>query len=471
MTTTWEPVIGLEIHVQLKTRTKMFCRCAVGFGAGENTQTCPVCLGFPGALPVPNRTAIEWVVKLGLALGCEIAPRAVFARKNYFYPDLPKGYQISQYDLPSCINGKLIVPLQDGEHEVGIVRAHLEEDAAKNVHVGGRSGRIGGSDYTLVDYNRGGTPLVEIVTAPDLHSAEEARRFLQLLRQTIVELGISAAEMEKGTLRVDANVSVRPAGSDELRTRTEIKNMNSFNHIGRGIEAEVARQIEVWESGGAVEQHTYDFDVSSGTLTARRAKEEADDYRYFPEPDLVPVEPAAELVERLRAELPELPAARIRRIGQTLDHDRALVLVTGGLDALWETTVAAGADAVGAANVIANQVVGAGVDPASVNPGELAKLVEARERIPRKALDEAIAKVGEPGFSAEPYLAQEAVSDMASLEPIVDAIIAGNPGQVEQYRGGKQGLLGFFVGQVMKETQGAADARVVSELVRTKLDA
>jgi aspartyl-tRNA(Asn)/glutamyl-tRNA(Gln) amidotransferase subunit B len=468
--TSWEPVIGLEIHAQLKTRTKMFCRCPVGFGAGENTQTCPVCLGFPGALPVPNRTAIEWVVKLGLALGCEIAPRAVFSRKNYFYPDLPKGYQISQYDLPSCIEGKVIVPLQDGEHEVGIVRAHLEEDAAKNVHVGGRSGRIGGADYTLVDYNRGGTPLVEIVTAPDVHSAEAAKQFLQLLRQTIVELGISDAEMEKGTLRVDANVSVRPAGSDELRTRTEIKNMNSFNHIGRGIEAEVARQIEVWESGGSVEQHTYDFDVSSGTLTARRQKEEADDYRYFPEPDLVPVEPPSELVERLRAELPELPAERIRRIGDALDHERALVLVTGGLDGLWERTVAAGADGVAAANVIANQLVGAGVDPAVVDSAELSRLVEARERIPRKAFDEAIVRVGERGFSADPYLAQEAVSDTASLEPVVDAILAANPGQVEQYRGGKQGLLGFFVGQVMKETQGTADARAVSELVRAKLD-
>ncbi len=465
----WEPVIGLEIHVQLKTRTKMFCRCPVGFGAAENTQTCPVCLGFPGALPVPNRRAIEWTVKLGLALGCEIAPRAVFSRKNYFYPDLPKGYQISQYDLPSCINGKMIVPLQDGEHEVGIVRAHLEEDAAKNVHVGGRSGRIGGAEYTLVDYNRGGTPLVEIVTAPDIHSAEEAKRFLQLLRQTIVELDISDAEMEKGTLRVDANVSVRPARSDELRTRTEIKNMNSFNHIGRGIEAEVARQVELWESGGSVEQHTYDFDVSSGTLTARRQKEEADDYRYFPEPDLVPVEPPAELVERLRGELPELPAARIRRLGGTLDHERALVLVTGGLDGLWETTVAAGAEPVAAANVIANQLVAAGVDPIAVDASELAKLVEARERIPRKIFDEAIAHVGEPSFSAEPYLAQEAVSDTAALEPVVDAILAANPGQVEQYRGGKDGLLGFFVGQVMRETKGAADARVVSELVRSKL--
>ena len=466
---TWEPVIGLEIHVQLKTRTKMFCRCRVGFGAAENTQTCPVCLGFPGALPVPNRAAIESVVKLGLALGCEIAPRAVFARKHYFYPDLSKGYQISQYDLPSCVNGRVLVPLAEGEHAVGIVRAHLEEDAAKNVHVGGRTGRIGGADYTLVDYNRGGTPLVEIVTAPDIHSAEEAKRFLQLLRQTIVELGISDAEMEKGTLRVDANVSVRPEGSGQLRTRCEIKNMNSFSHIARGIDAEVARQVEVWESGGEVEQHTYDFDVATGTLTPRRAKEEADDYRYFPEPDLVPIEPSSELVERLRAELPELPAERIRRVGETLDHDRALVLVTGGLDSLWHETVAAGADAVAASERHRQPARRGGVAPGAVDPTELAKLVGARERIPRKTFDEAIARVAEPGFTAEPYLAQEAVSDTAALEPIVDAILAANPAQVEQYRAGKEGLLGFFVGQVMKEMKGQADARAVNELVRAKL--
>ncbi len=466
---TWEPVIGLEIHVQLKTRTKMFCRCPAGFGAGENTQTCPVCLGFPGALPVPNRTAIEWTIKLGLALGCEIEPRAVFSRKNYFYPDLPKGYQISQYDLPSCIDGKMLVPMPDGDHAVGIVRAHLEEDAAKNVHVGGRTGRIGGADYTLVDYNRGGTPLVEIVGAPDIHSAEAAKRFLQLLRQTIVELGISDAEMEKGTLRVDANVSVRPAGSAELRTRCEIKNMNSFTFVARGIEAEVARQIAVWEAGGEVVQETYDFDATSGKLTARRAKEEADDYRYFPEPDLVPVEPPAELVERLRAELPVLPAERIRAVGDRLDYERALVLVTGGLDGLWVATVAAGADGVGAYNVIANNVVAAGVDPADVSATELARLVGARDRIPRAALDEAMAKLGAPGFSADAYLAQETVSDTAALEPIVDAVIAANPGQVAAYRGGKEGLLGFFVGQVMKETKGQADPRAVNELVRAKL--
>jgi aspartyl-tRNA(Asn)/glutamyl-tRNA(Gln) amidotransferase subunit B len=467
---TWEPVIGLEIHVQLKTRTKMFCRCPAGFGGRENTQTCPVCLGFPGALPVPNRTAIEWTIKLGLALGCEIAPRAVFARKNYFYPDLPKGYQISQYDLPSCIGGNIQVPLENGHHEIGIVRAHLEEDAAKNVHVGGSSGRIGGADYTLVDYNRGGTPLVEIVTAPDLHSAEEAKAFRQLLRQTIVELGISDAEMEKGTLRVDANVSVRPEGSAELRTRTEIKNMNSFTFIGRGIEAEVARQIAVWEAGEEVVQETYDFDASSGALTARRQKEEADDYRYFPEPDLVPVEPPIELVERLRDELPELPASRIARIGVRLDHKRALVLVTGGLDALWEQTVAAGADPVAAANVIANSVVAAGLIPHDVSPAELSRLVEARDRIPRQAFDEAITRLAEPGFSADGYLAREAVSDATELEPVVDAVLAANPSQVDAYRGGKEGLLGFFVGQVMQETQGQANPRIVNELIRARLE-
>ncbi len=466
---TWEPVIGLEIHVQLKTRTKMFCRCPVGFGAGENTQTCPVCLGFPGALPVPNRQAIEWTLKLGLALGCEVASQAVFARKNYFYPDLPKGYQISQFDLPSCINGKMLVPTSEDDQVIGIVRAHLEEDAAKTVHVGGRTGRIGGADYSLVDYNRGGTPLVEIVTAPDLHSSEDAKRFLQLLRQTVVELGVSDAEMEKGTLRVDANVSVRPAGSDELRTRCEIKNMNSFTHIARGVDTEIARQIEIWESGGEVEQHTYDYDVAHNRLTARRTKEEADDYRYFPEPDLVPIEPPAELVARLRSELPEAPGTRIRRIEAALDLDRATVLVTGGLDRLWEGAVAAGADPVATANVVANNLVGAGIDPGSVEPGELAELIGARERIPRKVFDDAIVHVGEPGFKAAPYLSEEAVSDLAALEPVVDSVIAGHPDQVAAYRGGKTGLLGFFVGQVMKETGGSADARVVSELVRARL--
>jgi aspartyl-tRNA(Asn)/glutamyl-tRNA(Gln) amidotransferase subunit B len=462
----WQPVIGLEIHVQLKTRTKMFCSCESGYGAEPNRRTCPVCLAHPGALPVPNGAAIAWTIKLGHALGCRIAERAVFARKNYFYPDLPKGYQISQYDQPLCVDGEFVVPAEGAEHRVGIVRAHLEEDAAKTIHVGGHGGRIGGAAHSNVDFNRGGTPLVEIVTQPDIHSAEEAVRFLRLLRQTIVETGVSDAEMEKGTLRVDANVSVRPAGADELRTRTEIKNMNSFTHIGRGIEAEVARQIEVWESGGEVVQQTYDFHVDTGTLTARRSKEEAEDYRYFPEPDLVPVEPPEQLVERMRGELRELPAARIRRLEGELDFALAEGLVTSGRDGLYERVPG---DRRAVANVIMNQLAGAGVDPAAVDPDELGKLVEARDRIPRKAFDEALARAGDAGFSAAPYLAQETVSDTAELEPLVERILEGNPGQVEQYRGGKHGLLGFFVGQVMKETGGTADARVVSEIVRAKL--
>jgi aspartyl-tRNA(Asn)/glutamyl-tRNA(Gln) amidotransferase subunit B len=477
---TWEPVIGLEIHVHLKTQTKMFCRCPVGFGAGENTQTCPVCLGYPGALPVINRRAVEWTLKLGLALGCEIAEHAVFARKHYPYPDLPKGYQISQYDLPSCINGSVILPTAEGDRVIGILRAHLEEDAAKTVHVGGRTGRIGGAEHSLIDFNRGGTPLVEIVTAPDIRSADEARRFLQLLRQTIVELGISDAEMDKGQLRADANVSVRPVGSDELRTRTEIKNMNSFNFIARGIEAEVERQIDVWESGGEVEQQTYDFDAAAGTLTARRSKEEADDYRYFPEPDLVPVAPPAELVERVRAELPESPAARIQRIERVFEKQGtaamspitcATVLVTGGLDGLWSRSVEDGLDPDTAFNVITNDVVAAGVDPELVVPRILVSLVTARNRIPRAAYVRAMSRLGEPHFDITPYLAEETVSDTDELGPIVDRILEENPGQVAAFRGGKEGLLGFFVGQVMKETQGRADPRVVNDLVREKLTA
>ncbi len=462
----WEPVIGLEIHVQLKTKTKMFCRCPAGFGAGENTQTCPVCLGFPGALPVPNRAAIEWTVKLGLALGCEIAPRAVFARKNYFYPDLSKGYQISQYDLPTCIKGKVLVPTADGDHLIGIVRAHLEEDAAKTLHVGGRTGRIGGADYSLVDYNRGGTPLVEIVTAPDIHSADEARRFLQLLRQTIVELGISDAEMEKGTLRVDANVSVRPAGSEELRTRTEIKNVNSFAFVAQGIDAEVERQIAVWESGGEVEQQTFDFDAAHGRLTARRSKEEAEDYRYFPEPDLVPVEPPAELVERLRAKLPEAPGARIRRLERALGFGLALDIVSSGQDALYQLLLDDELDPRDVANFLMNE----GRELRDVpNPAELRSLLKAKREIPREAFLEGVAASLGESFTAITYTRERAVSAAAALEPVVERVLAANPAQVEAYRGGKEGLLGFFVGQVMKELQGKADARAVNELVRAKL--
>ncbi|MEI8106033.1 MAG: Asp-tRNA(Asn)/Glu-tRNA(Gln) amidotransferase subunit GatB [Actinomycetes bacterium] len=465
---TWEPVIGLEIHVQLKTETKMFCRCKNGAGGEPNSQTCPVCLAFPGALPVPNRRAIEETVKLGLALGCTIADRAVFHRKNYFYPDLSKAYQISQYDEPLCSGGSLLVPTADGDIVIGITRAHLEEDAAKNVHVAA-SGRLHGATATLVDFNRGGSALLEIVTEPDIHSSEVAKRFLQLLRQTVVELGLSDAELEKGSMRFDVNVSVRPAGTTELRTRTELKNMNSFNFAAKGIEKEITRQVAIYESGGVVVQETLHFDPGNEESPPTRSKEEAQDYRYFPEPDLVPIYPPLELVEQLRQQIGELPSARIGRIADTLSFYDADVLVTGSLDRLWSAVVEAGADAKETANVLANAFVAAGIDPAAVDARELAKLVSARSEIPRAVFDEALTHLGDPGFSADPYVAQKAVSDVSELDPVIEAVIAANPGQAEQFRGGKEGLLGFFVGQVMKETRGKADPRVVSDRVRSKL--
>jgi aspartyl-tRNA(Asn)/glutamyl-tRNA(Gln) amidotransferase subunit B len=462
----WETVVGLEIHVQLKTRTKMFCRCENVYGAEENTRTCPICLGHPGVLPVPNGAAIEWTIKLGLALGCDVASRALFHRKHYMYPDLPKGYQISQYDLPLCVEGSFAVPGSGGDHVVRIVRAHLEEDAAKTIHVGGATGRIHGAETSLVDFNRGGTPLVEIVTHPDIHSGEQARRFLQLLRQTVVELGISDAEMEKGSMRCDANVSIRQAGETGYRTKTELKNMNSFKFVADGIEAEARRQVELYEAGETVVQQTLHFDPASGRVSPLRSKEEADDYRYFPEPDLVAIEPSTELVERLHRELPEPPGARIRRLEVEVGLDLAEGLVTSGRDRLY---VATAGDRRAVANVIMNQLAGAGVDPDTVDPGELAKLVEARDRIPRAAFDEAIANAGDPGFSVEPYLAQEVVSDTDALAPVIEKVLAANPGQVDAYRSGKDGLLGFFVGQVMQETSGQANPKVVSELVRERL--
>jgi aspartyl-tRNA(Asn)/glutamyl-tRNA(Gln) amidotransferase subunit B len=466
----WEAVVGLEIHVQLKTRTKMFCRCETSFGLEPNVRTCPVCLAHPGTLPVPNGKAIEWTIKLGLALGCEVAERALFARKNYFYQDLPKGYQISQYEAPLCVGGRLTVPGAEGETEIRINRAHLEEDAAKTIHVGGVEGRIVGAEHSLVDFNRGGTPLMEIVTEPDIHSADEAKRFLQLLRQTVVELGISDAEMEKGTLRCDANISVRPVGSTKLRTRCELKNMNSFTFIARGIEAEIARQIAVYESGGGVQQETYDYDAASDTLTVHRSKEEAEDYRYFPEPDLVPYEPEPTLVERLEKELPEPPGVRIVRIEPVLGYETAVELVFTGRDALYAALVGEGVDERSAANVLMNELATAGVDPDAVNSAELAKVIKERSRIQRSAFNEAIAASASPSFSAIDYISQSSISDTSELEPLIDRVLEANPAQVEQYRGGKVGLLGFFVGQVMQETQGKADAKVVNELLRARLD-
>jgi aspartyl-tRNA(Asn)/glutamyl-tRNA(Gln) amidotransferase subunit B len=462
----WEPVIGLEIHVQLKTRTKMFCRCENAWGEHENTRTCPICLAHPGTLPVANEKAIAWTVKLGLALGCEIAPRALFHRKHYWYPDLPKGYQISQYDVPLCSRGRFVLPTQDGDREIGIVRAHLEEDAAKTIHVGGAGGRIAGAAHSLVDFNRGGTPLVEIVTEPDVRSPDEARRFLQLLRQTVVELGISDAEMEKGSLRCDANVSLREVGETGLRTKTELKNMNSFKFVADGIAAELERQEAAYERGEELTQDTLHYDPGAGTVVSLRSKEYADDYRYFPEPDLVPVEPPPEMIEAMRGELGELPGARIRRLEAEVGLELASGLVTSGRDALFARLEG---DRRAVANVLMNQFAASGADPERVNAEELGKLIAARERIPRKTFDEALAASGNGEFSAERYLADATISDASELDPVIERVLAANESQVASFKAGKEGVLGYLVGQVMRETEGKANPKVVNERLREKL--
>src|SRR5579875_2470121 len=332
----YEPVIGLEIHVQLKTRTKMFCPCELSFGDPPNVHTCPRCLGLPGTLPVINAQAVHYGIMIGLALGCEIASRSQFHRKNYFYPDLPKGYQISQYDVPICSSGRL--------GDVRIHRVHLEEDAAKLVHTG-TSGRIHSADRSAVDFNRGGTPLAEIVTEPDIHSADDAREWLNLLRTTLRAIGVSDVNMEEGSLRCDANVSVRPVGTTELGTKTELKNMNSFRFLERGVRAEIERQIALLRDGGTVVQETLHYDPASDTLTALRSKEEAHDYRYFPEPDLVPLLVSEEMIAAAAAALPELPAARAERfereLGLKADRARELAFRTERAD-YFETALAAG---------------------------------------------------------------------------------------------------------------------------------
>jgi aspartyl-tRNA(Asn)/glutamyl-tRNA(Gln) amidotransferase subunit B len=452
------------VHAHLKTRTKMFCRCELEYGAAENTHTCPVCLAHPGALPVPNARAIELTILLGLALDCKIAERAVFARKNYFYPDLPKGYQISQYESPLCGTGRFLLPTVDGDREIGIVRAHLEEDAAKTVHAGGATGRSVGADYSLVDFNRGGTPLLEIVSAPDLRSADEAMAYLRLLRQTIRELDVSDADMEKGTLRADVNVSVRRVGEKGFRPRWEIKNMNSFRFIGRAIEAAFRQQVAAHEAGEEVEQSTYDYDPDTDRLTVHRSKEEADDYRYFPEPDLVPVEPPTELVERLRGELPDaLPVARIERFAKELELGRAIELVMTGRDERAQRLIDNGVSPFVASGTVMNQP-----EFLLENAPALAQILKHRDEITPEAFNASFTSSVTSVIRAEDYLSQRALGD-AELEPIIDAVLAANPEQVETYRGGKEGVLGFFVGAVMRETQGKADPKVVNQLLQEKL--
>ena len=375
---------------------------------------------------------------------------------------MPKGYQISQYEAPLCGEGRFLLPTAEGEREIGIVRAHLEEDAAKTVHAGGATGRSVGADYSLVDFNRGGTPLLEIVSAPDLRSADEAVSFLRLLRQTIIELGVSDADMETGTLRADVNVSVRRVGEEGFRPRWEIKNMNSFTFVGRAIEAAYRQQVEAHESRAEVVQSTYDYDADTDRLTVHRSKEEADDYRYFPEPDLVPVEPPAELVERLRSEGAVRPGDRIRRLEGELGFASAAELVTKGNESKAEALAAEGVDLKAAAAIAMNRG-----DFLPENAGALARIVQAN--VTREALDEAFEAAAEGPIDVEDYLSRTALGDEDALAPVVDAVIAAHPEQVETYRGGKEGVLGFLVGQVMRETQGKADPKVVNRLLQEKL--
>jgi aspartyl-tRNA(Asn)/glutamyl-tRNA(Gln) amidotransferase subunit B len=472
----YEPIIGLEIHVQLKTQTKMFCGCDLSFGDPPNTHTCPVCLGLPGALPAVNARAVDYAIMIGLALGSDIAPRSLFHRKNYFYPDSPKGYQISQYDVPLCSGGRL--------EDVRIHRVHLEEDAAKLVHVG-ESGRIHGSDRSIVDFNRCGTPLVEIVTEPDLHSPEQAHEWLTLLRTTLRQLGVSDVNMDEGSLRCDANVSVRPVGSTELGTKTELKNMNSFRFLERGVRAEIARQIELLGAGQPVVQETLHFDPASGRLTALRSKEEAHDYRYFPEPDLVPLIATEEMRSAAAAQLPELPAARAsrfeRELGLNPPRARDLAFQLELAD-YFERALAAAPDGRQGAVELANWIpqlverirIGSDADPAHsrVSPEALATLaamVTAKE-VSRDAAREVLTKLVQEGGDPRAIVEREGLGSLAGgddqLRALVASAFAADPDAAAKVRAGNMKAIGPLVGYVMRETKGRADGGEVTRLIR-----
>ena len=474
-----EAVIGLEIHVQLATKTKMFCGCELSFGDEPNVHTCPICLAHPGVLPVPNEQAILYALQIAVALDCEVAPWSIFHRKNYFYPDSPKAYQISQYDIPIASNGRL--------GDIRIHRAHLEEDAAKMIHLG-ESGRIHGSGHSLVDFNRGGTPLVEIVTEPDLRGAAEAAEWARLLRETVRQLGVSDVNMEEGSLRCDANVSVRPVGSSELGTKTELKNMNSFRFLQRGVEAELERQRELVEAGGTVTQETLHFDPQSGTLTSLRSKEEAHDYRYFPEPDLVPLVPTEQMLREAREALPELPAARIERytseLGLATDVAAALAADPDTAAYFEHTKDAAGEIE---AKIVANWVTGelaaalrqgdeeVSAADSKVEPETLAFLLAMvqEKKIShgsgKTVLAVLVAEGGDPATIVEREGLAQMSSDGGELESIVAAAVESNPEAAEQIRAGNGKAIGAIVGAVMKETKGRADGGEVNRLIREQL--
>ena len=474
---TWEVVIGIETHVELRTESKMFCGCPVGFGAEPNTAVCPVCLGLPGALPVPNEKAIEWTMRLGLALDCDVTQQSLFHRKNYFYADMPKNYQISQFDFPLCVGGHLDVTTSDGDRRIGITRVHLEEDTGKSTHLG-EGGRIGSSGGALVDFNRAGIPLMEVVSEPDIRTPEEARVYAQELRAVVLALGVSDARLEEGSMRFDANISLRSEGATELGVKVEVKNMNSLRSLQRALSHEIERQTKILDEGGAIAQETRHWDEEAGRTEAGRSKEEASDYRYFSEPDLVPLVVTDEVVAGLRSELPELPAQTGARFeAARVDSIAARVLVGGSLGSLFDEAVVAGAAAPEVAKWLTGEVTAhlnrEGADPPALSLdgaalAELIAMVEAGDlssTAAKQVLEGVLTGEGQPRQVAEARdLIQ--IRDEEALAEAVAAVVAAHPEEMGRIADGDGKLIGFLVGQVMKATGGKADPRRVSELIR-----
>ncbi|MEV0402815.1 Asp-tRNA(Asn)/Glu-tRNA(Gln) amidotransferase subunit GatB [Actinoallomurus sp. NPDC050550] len=482
----YEPVLGIETHIELGTTTKMFCGCSTVFGAEPNTQVCPVCLGMPGSLPATNRSAIEGIIKIGLALNCTIVEWCRFARKNYFYPDMPKNFQISQYDEPLCINGYLDVEVDGETYRVEIERVHMEEDTGKSLHVGGATGRIHGADFSLVDYNRAGIPLVEIVTKPIPATGDKAplvaRAYATELRELVRAVGVSDVRMEQGSMRCDVNVSLMPKGASEWGTRTETKNVNSLRSVERSVRYEIERQAGVLDAGGRVTQETRHFQEAAGTTTSGRSKEEAQDYRYFPEPDLVPMAPSREWVEQLRAGLPELPAARRRRVQDewgVADKELQDIVNAGALD-LIEETVRQGADPAAARkwwmNELSRRATEQSVELSDlpVTPADVVRVSALvaegtiNDKLARQVFDGVLAGEGTPDEVVEKR-GLKVVSDEGQLGSVIDEVIAANPDVAEKIRGGKVAAAGALVGAVMKATRGQADAGRARELIIEKL--